>query len=623
MVKNTFFNNKLLFNILIAAIALFSFFLFSSAYYPSVSSDMGVNVLIAESFSLPHDVYWWGQDRLGSFIPLISQPLIKMGMSSLLAVSISNYLVITLGFIGFSTLFKSKKTILLFAILWFFPYQRFIDMSVFPLGLSYGLLGFSLLFLRKIDLHQSFLMHYKNLIYILLTFIIWGCAVWISDLMFITLTTLGLSGGIYFLFNKTTYNKLPIIVIYLLGMAGIAFIILHLKTYAIVVAQGFSGINSITQVINAFNIVGQSIYLVLSFQDSFFISLGAWIILTLMLLTLIHTFQLIRSGRLFKNVWHTFFLADFSGILLVIFLSNWVLLNDMGRWYFVAPYISFSIYFLYTLDNSGFIHKKIVFPILSICFILLGTSPITAIYNQYRGYQSTASVVQELDRLGEIGIIGDYWNSYKLSIANPGKVKSTPHQHSDIKNPARINEVLLQPRIIVARDMWMDAFPDSLHQFGYLLLKKGNPFYLAKSNLCEYEISKETTLTSDQLNHNENGILNPDKTIQFAKKETINKHAVFGPNMPLIPGKYRAEFYITDVDIASLKDELIGDVTTNYGNNVMVSNTLNATCYDKVKRCFVLYFDIKNITQNQTEFRIYVSKSINFVFQKIVVQKMN
>ena len=47
----------------IILIILLSFFTFSENFYPLLNSDMAVNILMTPAFSLPHDIYFWGQDR--------------------------------------------------------------------------------------------------------------------------------------------------------------------------------------------------------------------------------------------------------------------------------------------------------------------------------------------------------------------------------------------------------------------------------------------------------------------------------------------------------------------------------------------------------------------------------
>lgn len=622
------FKENKLFYLLISTIIISSFFLFSSSFYPLVNSDMAINVLIADSFSLPHDVYWWGQDRLGSFIPLISQPFIKLGMSPLLAVSICNYLVITLGFIGFSKLFKRKETIILFALVWFFPYQRFIDLNVFPLGLSYGLLGFSILFLRRIDLKASFVKNRKNLLNIVAIALIWFSAVWVSDLMYITLLTLGITCSLYFFFNKEfTENKKPIILTYVIIMVSIILVISKLKTYATGVSQKFASINTFSEIKEAFNMVIGGIHHLLDFRESFFVCAGAWVILFASILAIVLSIKHIRSILTFKNFWLNFFLADFLGVMIVIFLSHWVYLNQMGYWYFVAPYISGLLFILLTIDKSTILQSKAVFIGILVGALVISVSPITKIYSQLGEYRSTASYARELNKLGEIGLIGDFWEAYKLSIANPRQVKGTAHQDSDLKNNyERIHDVILQPKVFVSKEMWLESFPDTLNQFGYVLVKKGEPFFLAGSNLCEYKVFLWDEKTDFELNINNltqsGGVVNNDGTVTFKSGDKRTSHSIYGPKYSLGIGKHTIEFYLSGLDVKNLQKELIADISYNFGQDIIIEKPLNKSNYNAEKGCFSFTFYVDRPILH-TEFRILEMKSMDYTFHKIVVNKLN
>ena len=58
------------------------------------------------------------------------------GASAMTAVSLSNYLVLILGYVGFSSLIKSRYGKLVFALIWFFPFQRFIDLTRYTIGVE-------------------------------------------------------------------------------------------------------------------------------------------------------------------------------------------------------------------------------------------------------------------------------------------------------------------------------------------------------------------------------------------------------------------------------------------------------------------------------------------------------
>lgn len=64
---------KAFYIVIIGLISIISFRFYSALYYPALNSDNAVTVLMIHYFKLPDDLYFWGQDRLGSLIPLLGQ----------------------------------------------------------------------------------------------------------------------------------------------------------------------------------------------------------------------------------------------------------------------------------------------------------------------------------------------------------------------------------------------------------------------------------------------------------------------------------------------------------------------------------------------------------------------
>lgn len=96
-------------------------------------------------------------------------------------------------------------------------------------------------------------------------------------------------------------------------------------------------------------------------------------------------------------------------------------------------------------------------------------------------------VLSDFSELGEIGIIGEYWNTYMIAATNPDQIKATPYEGSGaVRNLNYAYETLNQKRLFVVRNMWMDNFPDTLIQFNTTLIKKGNEEYFGDCNVCEY-----------------------------------------------------------------------------------------------------------------------------------------
>lgn len=52
---------------------------FSLWHFKGLNSDHAIHILMAESFDYTKDWYYWGQNRLGSFIPMLGAIFIYLG----------------------------------------------------------------------------------------------------------------------------------------------------------------------------------------------------------------------------------------------------------------------------------------------------------------------------------------------------------------------------------------------------------------------------------------------------------------------------------------------------------------------------------------------------------------
>lgn len=65
---------------------------FQAANSVMFDSDQAVWVMLAESPHFPDAWYFYGQNRLGSWLPLTAHLLVRLGVEALVAVSLVNWL---------------------------------------------------------------------------------------------------------------------------------------------------------------------------------------------------------------------------------------------------------------------------------------------------------------------------------------------------------------------------------------------------------------------------------------------------------------------------------------------------------------------------------------------------
>lgn len=489
--------DKLLYSITLSAIVLLSFFLYSSRFYPLLNSDDALNILMAHYYKLPDCFYCWGQDRGGTLIPLLSYLFIKIfGLSAIVAVSLSNYLILILGYIGLSSLIKSRYYKIVFAIIWFLPFQRFVDINRYPIGVEYSLLGMVIFLVCKIQDRQKNISDFGKHALLILIVLILVASVWVSDLSIVSIAMLLFVLLLfYYIDNKSLKINKTIIFYAIAGMLLCLFFIHYAKSFAVVKTKHYLTINGLSEVKEAVLILKDAFVDLLLFKNNeILVSVYVYFAILFFIYFIIIIFRKKTIIHLISNRWIVFFLIDAVMIFCVILLSSWVLANKMGRWYFVATYISLSMLVVLILDNLEKCTKILRYGILLL--VLIGA--ITPVYSMKYVYPKRlipmADVVGEFRQLGKIGIIAEFWDSYRTSCPDPDMIAATPHDKSDVRNWQLVDMVLKRENIYVIKDMWIESFPDTLYQFGFLMLKCGEPFRMGDCDVCKYDKVNENVV---------------------------------------------------------------------------------------------------------------------------------
>jgi len=613
----------------ITAIVCVSWSFYASVNYPLLNSDDGMNILMAHYYDLPGDIYCWGQDRLGSLIPLIAQLFIKVfGTSAITAVSLSNYAILLLGYIGFSSMLKTNTSKLLFAVIWFLPYERFIDINRFIIGVEYSLIAFAVFLIMRMRFagKQSFGLR-NHVLLAAVTFVL-GIAVWASDLAIVTIGVLLFT--LWLFQYRETGKLLPRkeIVLYVVGGTVLwTFLIMKAKSYAVVKTEEFASLNSFDDLFRALSFMKEAIWKVLAFKDGdFFLTAYAWLLPALLvwLLVLVIRRRVRISGD--SRKFAVFLLLDVLAILGVILISHWVLINEMGRRYFVATYISLSMLVLIAMEHLVLARKAriAIYAFLALVVTVGAISPLyTMKFISVKTLRPTVETAGEYRKLGRIGIIAEYWNAYRTSCGHLDMIKATPHDKSDVRNPKLVEEVFAQPNLYVVKDMWMDEFPDTLQQFGFTLVKDGGEFYMGGCFTCKYRrLSLSHTYTVDELKTNPAFIVRENGSslisVNPSTPDARGKHLVFGPEgLSLLPGKYKVRYCLKVTNITTNKPFAIIDISGKSGEEQLLFKDLTKNL---ITTNDFVYIDVALAIAHRTpnvEFRLIYSGNADVVIKSI------
>ncbi len=476
--------------LLTATIILLSFFLYASRFYPLLNSDDALNILMTFYYKLPRDLYCWGQDRGGTLIPLLGQIFYRgAGVSPVLAVSLANYLLLIAGFAGFASLLEKKTSRLLLAAGWFLPPFFFIDMTRFPLGMEYSLIGFSLLLIGRLVKTSRKALSWHALMLSLV--VVLTAALWVSDTAVITIVLLLVTLALAHRRSAGTFRPPAGVLAWTAGGALAAGLFLrYARSFVTHTTGDYLQINTFPQIAGSLHILASRLGLLLTFhRGEPLLSLFTWGALLLLLLAVL----LLVKGRVRLTLQSRyrllFFAADALAMGGVVLFSHWVFLNGLGSWYFVPLYIDLLLFTLLLLDHAVLPEKLSVLLRSAAAVTLLAGALSTPWHLRYVSPGSLRPEItlrREFLQMAPVGIIAGYWNAYITAAAAPDVIKATPHEGDKNRNISITEEVFEMPKILVIGDMWLDTFPDTLRQYGHTLIKKGDSFEMGGCRVQEY-----------------------------------------------------------------------------------------------------------------------------------------
>jgi len=624
-VKNS---NTILFTIMQLCIIVISFIAYSSVSYPLLNSDDAVSILMLHDFHLPKDIFFWGQNRVGSIIPLLGQiPYKIIGIDLLWSESITHYLILIIGFLSFSTFFKSNFSKIAFCILWFLPIDPFLGLVRYSFGLQYSFLGLGLYFLKQSEKKVRDKKESSPIKFWVLSFISFLIAIWITESAFVTIAIILFISLIWYYFDN---KKIPLsglifsIFAIVIGVV-IMFFLKNTATVSDYYEYNQQFLNSLPEIIKAIKILFSQILSAFSINNpNPFLFIYSYSCLVLFL-----SIPLFFTSRNIKKIinwkWILIFTLDGITFIFVNLLSHWSLLNGVARRYFVGVYIVWWISFLIFTEYISNRRTQKTIRIVIFSTLIIGAISIPYGYKYIYPKRLTpkAKIVSEFKQLGKIGIIADYWNSYGTSFVDPYNIKATPHDKSEVRNYSLVDSVFAQPKIYIIKDQWLEDFPQTITQFGNKLTKTGDAFNIGDCNVCEYKLNQfDTTLSLSSFIINNNCIISNDSSYLIAKKDNnsiIYKHIISGPYMTLPAGKYTAKFNLETDNVNSEQSIGVIDVVSDYGNHILSSKQLVFKSLNTVDDS-KLEFNLEKVTQN-IEFRLYYYGQSDLTFKNIEITK--
>lgn len=446
---------------------------------------------MVKDFDLDKNFYYWGQCRLGSLLPFIANKLYLLALfSPIICITLVHHIFQLICIVIIDVLFKNKLSSLLivFCILIPLPEHHTFLMLGHPYLAQITCILLGVFYFIKAYKSELTINRYNKLLKSVLGIFFCLLSVWVSELSIVIVILILSSALVYILFNSN--NKRVDIVIF--SVSVIAFIICLFLLNIKKTATCAPGELEITTGLIDINEFPSSLALV---YKTFFGGEGNIILLLfrfiyVLLIVYISVYSFIFFARKYKepsSLLLFFMTGIFWGTLMATTLSNWVKLNYYDSRYFSLQFVE-GIFIVAMFIAIKPINKVNYFSVSIPCLVgytvLVYFKTSGPILNKDYSYKE----LEKFGSMGNIGVIGNYWNSYIIAMRNPEMISATPHDKDNIRDVDQINKVFYSSKIILIKNDWLDSFPDTLTQFNNKLVKSGTPQTISRIEYCEYQL---------------------------------------------------------------------------------------------------------------------------------------
>ncbi|MFM7427788.1 MAG: hypothetical protein ACKO7W_22775 [Elainella sp.] len=453
--------------LLVTLIGLLSFRIYAAHLAPDLDSDSAIHILMAADLRLPQDLYYWGQDRLGSLLPLLAHALLKLTpLTPAEAIAAVQYFLLAVGYLCLSSLFQTRFARLAFAVVWFLPIFDFrtLVVTAHPYGPQFALIGLALVLVNQMLPALTWASWRRNLLRLGLIAACLMLGVWVSDfsILFIAaLVVLAIARVLRRWFRVSVDAAQTVLIRAEIPQVQLRRLGLMLLAGGLLAGLGLGLIGSAKQTASAQNDYARLTNLAelqtnlgrlvsawwqtVSFRANPFLSCYALLITGLLVYW---AYALYRSYRQRPaqpvsvqpvsvqpvsvqpiSDWVYFFAGSALMGFLLLITAWWVYENTTNLRYFVPVYVTGWMAALLLVEQlSGRIRR--------ISLLLIGLIVLCSLASQPQSFALPRPVAkveqfQPLTDLGKAGFIGDYWSSYILCTANPDQLACTSH---DLQN---------------------------------------------------------------------------------------------------------------------------------------------------------------------------------------------
>ena len=455
---------RLLVLLIVLLLGLVSNYYYQPLFSPLFNSDHAIWVLMTREFHWPDSIYFWGQNRLGSLIPLAAHLIYLAGVKAMAALSLTQLLVQFFSVLLVLRLQRDPWSAVFFAVALLLPAWPYINIT-FPghpyLSQVFLFLGF-LWFLDRIRQKPAAVFSALFIGILLL---------WVSEISIIFIL-------ISILFYRDALIGLPRRTLIW------AMIILPLEILLVLIVRNqFPKSTGYDQFFATGTEMQTNISGFLNSSYGYFSTESTYVVAAIALIMAFSAWLLVKN---FNRKTGILLLSSVTSLAITI-MSHWVFLNNSGSRYFVLPVYLFllSVCFALPKDRS-WIKLILVASVLAIGWKGLGyIKPGMSIAAGRPNRVEMERLAREVNQA--YNVTGDYWSVYLYAVFRPD-VKVNPVTRFNARNRWDREEVFNSDTLLVIN--WRN--PDTLElDNGVNFVPEGTLLQVGQSQAAVYTRVKE------------------------------------------------------------------------------------------------------------------------------------
>ena len=505
----------------IVCIIFLSFRGLAPQFLPGLNSDHAVHILMTYDLQLPHDLYYWGQDRLGSLVPIIGHVLQKLlPLSPVEAVGLVNYGALIVAYLCFASFLTHALSRVLLAAAFFLPLRFYVDLlqSGQPYAAQFAGLGLATIGLRWLLFQWSRVTIWQRRLGMILTLGSMTISLWMSDFSIVYLGIVLGAIAHYLVLQlpaeqrQLRYPWMRLDTITLGGSIALGILFLRFAKASASHSGNYSKFNSPAELADLLGRMGNSFAKHLRFEGlSIWFSLAAYgsVAVTACVLYVIWRYRqsILKHSAQGTTIWLGSWGLAAGVSMTILLLSNWVYHpEEITQRYFVVVYV---LCWLTVLRLTELIPQQARLMLVALLITLVVVSSMTLPPRLFALKSPRPMVVTltKLKPLAPAGFIGEYWHAYILCSANPELFNCTPYDRRGKigcprgnGNPYKyrprigavvrckrcVEKVINSPTVYLVKQQWFEQFPQRIEQFGYCFVKSGEDVRIARHDMAPY-----------------------------------------------------------------------------------------------------------------------------------------